>query len=107
MLFLSILAICGTFGWAFKSTLPLVTRRLDLSEKELQLKERELEVHDKEVSRPAPPKPEAPPEDLMAQAMGQTAAWAREDALKRLYELYELTHDWGAVRNAFDYEMSV
>lgn len=106
MFFLSVLAVCGTFVWAVREAKPFLVRRLNLSEREIGLHERELELKDKEISRPAPTKQETPPEDLMALAMGQQEAWAREDALKRLYELYELTKDWGAVRNAFDFEMS-
>lgn len=51
----------------------------------------------------APIKPTAPtvPSDLLLQANKWHDAWAREQALKNMQELYETTGDWDRVRYVY------
>lgn len=67
---------------------PLLTRLLDLAE-----------LRAKVPDRPPPPLPTPPiPADMLAGTLGFSEAWAREQALTRLRELYGDLGDWNAVR---------
>jgi hypothetical protein len=43
-------------------------------------------------------KPESPPLDLIMEAMNEGTEWAKEDAMKKLWELYSEEQDWDRVR---------
>lgn len=99
---LAILAVITYFG---HKLLPVVDAKLKLEERKVAVQERQAAVaeHDTEIkeqvaSRPIP-KPEPPPEDIFRNAMLESEPWAREQALKRIWELHNDLGDWNKVRN--------
>lgn len=44
------------------------------------------------------PLPDPMPTDLFNMALTESEPWAREEMVKRMYELYNETHDWSKVR---------
>lgn len=84
--------IAGTFAWLWTRLEPLISRLLDVTERRTVVLERVPDA-------PPPPKaPQSPPMDMIMEAMAEGTEWAREDAIKHLWELYAEENDWERVR---------
>lgn len=60
-----------------------------------------LDIQRERYARPEGPPPKDPmPADLEGLALSYGDEWAREDAMKRMQELYEESGDWDRVRTA-------
>lgn len=97
--FLTAAVLCGTFVWFVRKAGPALASMADRVVCAIEVKA--------EASKPNPPLPdEAPmPQHLIAEVSRISEPWAREDALKRLRELYELTKDWDRVTPLFSAEI--
>jgi len=71
---------------------------LNLAERRVVVEERLAELKEREITKPAPPKPDPPPADLMQEALRESETWAQEQSIARLYELYDTLGKWELVR---------
>lgn len=78
--------ICATMIW-------LVERVMREHLRVEKIKRAETKEEVQQVAAPDPI-----PADLAQMAMQESADWARQDAVKAMYELYEATRDWNVVR---------
>lgn len=78
------LVLAGTLSWTFVQG--------------VRLAERLTAAFEQRAKRPEPPKKPEIPADLLSDALTESEAWAREDRLKALRELYETTGSWERVR---------
>lgn len=95
------LILSATVAYLFHLAVPLFGRKLAVQERLAAVSERDVELREKEAVKPVLAKPEPPPQDLLQWALGEATTWAQEDALKRMYELYDATKNWDAVRERF------
>lgn len=100
---IAIAALVGYLAHLFKPTLDnknkLAERALDLQERQVAVQEFKAKTEEQVAQRPIP-KPEPPPEDVFRSAMLESEPWAREQALKRIWELNNDLGSWDAVRRA-------
>jgi hypothetical protein len=81
---IAVVIICGTVVWSIRTLLQFGQRWLDL--------------RFPPVKHPDPPTPV--PADLLVHTQSYGDAWAREEALERMYELYSKLQNWDRVRMA-------
>jgi hypothetical protein len=88
---LAALLLCGTFFGTAWLVRPFADRLLKIAERRLELEEgRSKRVGDTDPI----------PVDLFAGAMQHSESWAREDAVKLLYEKRAELGSWNAVRTS-------
>lgn len=83
----AVLALCGTAIFLWMRAETLFVKILELAEKRHAV-----------TSRPPLPRDDPPPADLLQMALGESDGWARDDALKALFEMHSDLGDWGRVR---------
>lgn len=89
--------IAGTFVWFWRRVEPLSSRLLDL-------KERALQIEEEKAKKPAVLKADPMPMDLVMFINQEAVGWAREEAQKKMWELYAEEGDWVKVRQRWHNE---
>lgn len=79
--FLSVVILCATAVW-FEHRWP---------------RHRRMAAEVEAASAPIEPEIDPIPPELIQVAMLESESWAREAAIKSMYEMYEHTHDWKVV----------
>ena len=94
--FLSVVTVCAAGCWAIHTLTP-VLRSLLVSRQESPVTPT---LAPTPVSAPdtVPLYSKPVPKALLDIAMQESEPWAREGVVKAMYEMYDVTQDWGAVQ---------
>lgn len=98
MTFVIVSVVCvAAFVWLWTRIEPLISRLLDQRDRALTIQE---EANKKPVIKPVDPMPQ----DLVMFVNQEAFGWAREEASKKMWELYAEVGDWQKVRQRWHSE---
>lgn len=89
----TLVVLCVALALAWWSVRPLVVRKLALAEREMTLTEQA-----QAARSPATTPSEKMPADLLLYTLAPAEAWARDEAVNYVWQLYRQHGDWGMVR---------